>query len=198
MTPALAWEVAVPVPSLAPIDIRGWEAVSNVIDETVPRWACGSAALGGPTSGTLHAIGNLIIPAGKTVSNIFMFTQAAAVGLTNFWVCIFDLLTNTIQAVSTDLFVTYGATGLAAGLSPALPVSPYKPSKDTQVYAGIMQAGTTPNTFRGVGGLSGMVSIAPQLGGDSTVFGAVGPPAVGTTVLAPAGATTSEWWMALT
>lgn len=197
MTPALAWEVAVPIPSLAPIDKRYWSAAPNMVDESLPRELIGSAALGGPTSGTLRCVGNLIIPAGVLVSNMYFLVQAAAVGLTNFWVCLIDEQTNTIVGVSAELFNVYGATGLPAGFSPALPFTPYRPSKDSSVYAGILQAGTTPNTLRGFTGLSGSINAPPNLVGDSTVFGAVGPPAVGTSVVDPTGAFTAEWWVGI-
>lgn len=190
MTPTFPWEVAVPIPSLAPIDKRYWSFFPATIDDSIFR-GLAVTNLVPLASGTLYCTGNLIIPAGKLVTNLLVFTgNTVTAAITNNWLALIDEVTNNVLGLTADLLAAHAASVLVS-----IPLTtPYRAPKDQSVYVGMCQVGTTPNSFRGLSSLSGAVNLPPNLAGSSNA-GLVGPGTLPSPITDPTGATVSIPWV---
>jgi hypothetical protein len=111
----------------------------QVIGETIDRYA-GTSVLTLPTAATHTCFGGIVLPAGRTVTNInFHYTTAAAT-ITIFYVALIRMSDRLVLATSAN------ATGAWAA-APANKIvalsTPYTPDVDTPVYIGLAQAATT-------------------------------------------------------
>jgi hypothetical protein len=130
------------VPSYQMPILNNW-AVSGdtlqVIGETTPR-ALATSTLTLPTAATHTLFGGIVLPAGRTITNVnFHYTTAAAT-ITIFYVSLIrasDRLVLATSANSTAAWAAAPATKTGA-LS-----TPYTPDVDTPVYVGIALAATT-------------------------------------------------------
>lgn len=129
------------------------------------------------TSGRLQLAGGLVIPAGATVTNIsFMSGTQAAATPTAQWFCLLDQNRNVL-AKTADATNTAWAANTVKTLALA---TPYTPTSDMPVYAGIVVvAGTAPDLI-GVIGNAVLAAVAPVLAGYSTT-GLTNPASLGAT-----------------
>jgi hypothetical protein len=160
---------------------RAWVPTGAIDESTWIRLGGSGSTL---TSGTLQLVGNLFVPAGRTVSSISFQSQSQGVVTpSNQWFCLVrtsDL--SVLGKTSDDTTAGWGAsTWKTLSLS-----TPWTADTDTAVYAGcLVVAATTPN-LAGTGGSTAMTGRAPALGGNSTT-GLTNPASLGATATTPTG-----------
>ncbi len=159
----------------------------------VPAASAVSATTLTPTSGQPYLTGGagMMVPAGVQVQGITFVANAAAASLTNHFAFLAipdeaGLAQATVIAVSANAGSAAWATNAAKKFSFRAADGGsgfWTPSADTPVYGGIVQAGTTPATLRGIT-TSGQVNatLVPKWSASSA--GGVTTPATLASVLA--------------
>lgn len=129
-------------------------------------------------SGRLQLAGGLVIPAGVTVSNIsFLTGTTAPAGLTNQWFCLVGV-DGTVLAKTADA----GSAGWSGNAVKTLALtSPYTPTVDKPVYAGLVLVGTTMPDIRGPNASSVPFGIAPIIAGQANT-GLTNPASLGSSI----------------
>lgn len=163
---------------------RRWRPTAAVLCNTDRTSATVANNTGLLTSGRLQLAGGFVIPAGTTITTVsFMSGTAAAATPTNQWACLVGI-DRTVLVKSADVTTAAWAANTVKTFTLA---TPYTPTTDTPVYAGlVVVAGTVPD-LRGVNGSSAVNDIAPVIAGHSTT-GLTDPASLGAT----AGAITSS------
>lgn len=160
-------------------------AVNQAIAENLGRdQVLTSALANAPTSGTMLLVGNLVLPARRTITNImFVSGTTALAGGTNQWFCLVTFDLKIIAVTVNDVAAWAASTKKMLALNPA-----FTPDIDTPCWAGIVVIATTVPTLTGVnlGNTPGpLVNDVPVMSGNSSA-GLTTPLAVGTSVSAPA------------
>lgn len=160
-------------------DQRWWPtgAVSCNVDRAQSNMGNNTGLL---VSGRLQLAGGLLIPAGKTVTNItFVSGTQAAASVTNTWFCLVDQALNVL-AKTEDA----GAAAWAANTAKTLALAEaYTAAVDIPVYAGVVVVATTVPDLRGPNSNGGTNGIAPPIAGASTT-GLTDPDSLGATAAA--------------
>jgi len=199
--PAYAWEVTTPEQTSVNPWLP-WSMVPNAIAESVPRAWIASASLGGAGTGVLTMVGNLVVPAGRLVSNMTMYSSTtAAVGQTNLWFALVRQSDNVVLAQTADN-LDKGALGAAGGwannsLLTLAYTTPWRAPSDTPVYGCLLQVATTVTTLRGYASIAGTIGISPFTVTSSTQTGITTPASLTSPVAYTAGFGTGLPYVAL-
>ena len=140
------------------------------------------ANLSALTSGTLLAVGGLVIPEGRTVTTITFIAGATALNtgtVQQFGLVDADSL--AVLAITADDTNTAWSANAAKTLTLA---SPYTPTSDKAVYATIVVAASTPPTLRGASvGHANVAGLgSPKLCGNTADTSLTAHPAVAATM----------------
>lgn len=146
---------------------------SEVVAESFPLSQATSVTMT-TTNRRLRLAGGLVVPAGRTVTDIEFWTGTTpAAVLTHILMGLYDLNFNLVATTADAGTVTWAASE-AKRL--ALSVS-YAPTVDTPVYAGVIMEVGTPPTLLATSAVSTAVDMStgrgPSLGGQSTTVGTV-------------------------
>lgn len=179
----LNWNVQVPVSNY--MTDRLWRPDNILAVPSILQAATGTVTL---NSGVAYMMGGpgCVIPKGRTANSISFLNNAASSGMTHTWffLAVPDGSTNTAAVVATsvdNLTTSWPAnTVLTLSLKTTDGGSgAFTPTTDTPVYIGVVQAGTTPATLRGVassGFVAGLISTRPWWG--SAGSGLTGPSSI--------------------
>jgi len=161
MTPALAWEQIVPEGPLDPDKL--WMPVGGICQNYNRAFSDTAAAT--IISQRLHLAGGAVLEAGRTITSISFWSQAAAVTPANQWFCIVDRDTLALLAITVD----DGATAWAADTLKTLALSaPFQNTLNREIYIGVMVNAATTPTIAGNAPRIGVVDMAVSLGGHSS------------------------------
>jgi hypothetical protein len=93
-----------------------------------------------PTAATHTLFGGIVIPAGRTVTNVNFYYTTAAATITIYYVSLIRLSDLSVLATSAN---ATGAWAAAPATKTTAVSTPYTPTVDTPVYVGIALASTT-------------------------------------------------------
>lgn len=160
-------------PSLTELKRRGW-VPTGAIDESSPRdRATSGIAL---TSGTMFLMGNLLVPAGTTVTSLTFRVSTSPTTPTNTWFALVRLSDLSVLGKTNDL----GGAAVGTGFRTLNLSAPWTPLVNTAVYAGIVSVAATALSVNGVAVSALMTAAAPVLCGASTT-GLTDPASLGAT-----------------
>ena len=133
------------------------------------------------TSGTLLAVGNIVLPAGRTISTITFYSATTAGGtLTVQQFGLVRASDRAVLAITNDDTSTAWAANTAKTLTLA---TPYTPSDDVAAYATIVVAASQVPTLRGASvGHAAVATPVPILCGNTADTSLTAHPAVAATM----------------
>lgn len=136
-----------------------WQPAASIA-ETTPRDTLSTTTT--LTSGRIHLVGGIVIPAGQKITAIsFLSGSQALVTGTAQWFGLYSTARAELALTADDT-----STAWAANVKKTLTLaSPYTPTTETPVYVGIMVAASTPPTLQSASGHAGGNTIPPILSG---------------------------------
>jgi hypothetical protein len=159
---------------------RRWTPTAAVLTNVDRANAATGNNAGLLTSGRLQLAGGLVIPAGQTITTVsFMSGTQAAVTPTNQWACLVGI-DRTVLVKSADVTTAAWAANTVKTFTLA---TPYTPTVDTPVYAGLVVAAGTVPDLRGLNSSTVIMELPPILTGYSTT-GLTNPASLGATAAA--------------
>jgi len=138
-------------------------AAGDAFDESSPR--LNGAQTTTLVSGTAYAVGNLVVPAGRTVDSItFMTAGSGASGITGYFFALVKTDDLTVLAKSADNSSAW------AGNSPKtlLMTTPWTAQQDTRVYAVVCMVASSMPSLSGYASHIQSINRTPVMGGTSS------------------------------
>lgn len=175
----------------------GW-LPTGWIDQTIPDRMGLNTGSGVLASGTLRLAGGIVIPGGRTVSNISMLSGTTGLNTgTHQWFCLVDQSFNVLAYTSDDTSTAWNSSTmktlpLATNAAGGVQLS-YTPANAIEVYVGAMVTATTPPTLVATTGAAVPNGITPIMGGSSTT-GLTTTASLGATCAAPTATSTALFW----
>lgn len=150
-----------------PWEVGGDSLTAPVVMATMPRVSA-TATITLPTTATHYLWGGIVIPAGRTVTNVVMPVQTAAATITIDYVSVVRYSDRTVLGTSTNNTTSWtsGPNIRTRALS-----TPFTVSYDTMVYVGLALASTTAAVIYGTPAFAqsaGQQARSPILYGTTT------------------------------
>jgi len=138
-------------------------AAGDAFDESSPR--LNGAQTTTLASGTAYAVGNLIVPAGRTVDSItFMTAGSGASGITGYFFALVKQDDLTVLAKSADTTAAWAANTART----LLMTTPWTAQQDTRVYAVVCMVASGMPSLSGYASHIQSINRAPVFGGSSS------------------------------
>lgn len=155
---------------------------TGAIDETMPRVGNVSNIAGMLASGTLRLQAAVLVPKGRAVSSISLFSGSTAADTPlNQWFCLVRMSDLAVLAKTVDDTTAAWAANSRKTLALAAPLIP---AQDELCYVGACVVATTPPSLMGNSLPSGVLDEAQRVCGPSTA-GLTNPASLGAAAAAP-------------
>jgi len=143
--------------------LDGASAAGDAFDESSPR--LNGAQTATPVSGTAYAVGNMVVPAGRTVDSItFMSAGSGASGITGYFFALVKQSDLTVLAKSADSSAAWAANTPRT----LLMTTPWTATQDTAVYAVFVMVASSMPSLSGYASHIQSINRTPVFGGTSS------------------------------